>query len=121
LHRANDGWLLEEDDIQRSPHKQADGSRHVRVQHGSTRIRRSGVRIPSVETIPAEPEDASADEGEQDIVRLEVLSVVLEARANPVCCHETSSAGRYVNNVTARVIDDTTLEEPAATPEAVCA
>lgn len=54
-------------------------------------------------------------------MRLEVLSVVPEARANPVCCHETSSAGRYVNDVTAGVIDDTALEGPAATPEAVCA
>ena len=62
LDGANDGGLLEEDDVQGGPSKQADGSCQVRVQDGSAGIRRGGVRITTVEAIPSEPEDTSADQ-----------------------------------------------------------
>ena len=44
---------------------------------------------------------------------------MLQTRADPVRGDETTSAGGDVNDVATRVIDDTALEGPATTPEAV--
>lgn len=61
LDRTNDGWFLEENNVHGGPHEQAHGSCNVSIEHSGTGIGRSGVRITTVEAVPAEPEDTGTN------------------------------------------------------------
>src|SRR6202044_315182 len=76
------------------------------------------VRVAAVETVPAEPENTGAGEGDDQVVRLEVLTIGKETRADHCGGDETGNTGRQMDDVTARVVRGTRLREPAAAPQA---
>jgi hypothetical protein len=117
LDSSNNGRLLEEDDIQSSPGEQRNSSSNVGVENGSAGIWRGGIWITSVEAVPADPEDTAADQSEENVVRLEVLTILLETRANPPSSNESSSSRGDVDNVSTGVIDHTTLPKETTAPK----
>ena len=56
LSGADDGWLLEEYDVQEQPSEQASGSADVGVEHGKRGINTGHVRITTVEPGPPHPQ-----------------------------------------------------------------
>lgn len=117
LNCANNRRFLEEDIIKEGPHQQARSSSNVGVQYSGASIRRRRIRITSVEAVPADPEDTATNKRKKNVVGLEVLTVLLETRAYPPSCYEPGCAAGHVDNVTTGVINDTSLESPAAAPD----
>ena len=118
LDGADNGWSLEEDHVHGDPGEQARGGADVSVQHGHTSVGTGGVRISSVEAVPACPEDARSDQHEGDVAGLGVNAINVQSRSNPPRAHKARRAGRQVNDVSTRVVNHAHLEEKASTPDA---
>ena len=100
------------------PDQHAERGAQVGVEHGHAGVRAGRVGVAAVEAVPAEPEDAGADERDDEVVGPVVLDVGLEARPDPVAADEAGRARRQVDDVAARVVDDAVLREEAAAPDA---
>ena len=55
----------------------------------------------TVEAVPSDPENAGTDHHQAYIVRLEIFSIVLQSRANPVRTSKSSSSRAQVNDIPA--------------------
>jgi len=82
---------------------------------------RTDVTYTTVESVPPDPENTRSHHHEQDVVRLEVLTVLLQTGTNPPGADESRGARAQMNDVSAGIIEDAHLEEEAATPQAICA
>lgn len=119
VHGADNGGLLEEDDVHACPREQGHGSADVSVEDSGAGIRGSRVRITAIEAVPADPEDASSNHHERDIVGGEILSVFLEARPDPVGANKGGRAGGQVDNITTGIVENAQFCGPATAPDAV--
>nr|ACL53036.1 unknown [Zea mays] len=117
LDGADDGGLLEEDDVEAGPDEEAGGGADVGVDHGDGGVDVGGVGVSAVEASPAHPQDAGAGEHEQDVVWREPLPVLGEPGPDPVGGGEARDARGEVDDVAAGVVDDAPVEEEATAPD----
>lgn len=114
-----DRRFLVVEDVAEGPGQEGDGGAQVGVEDGDAGVGGGGIRITTVETVPADPEDSRADEHDEDVVGPRVLAVLGEARPDPVGADEARGAGGEVDDVAARVVDGAEVEEEPAAPEGV--
>ena len=115
---AENGRLLVVNNVERHPGQQTGGGTYVGIEDGDTGIGTGIVRITTIEAVPAEPEDAGADEHEEDVVRAEVCPIAGEAGSDPVGGDEAGGTGRHVDDVAAGVVENAHLVEEATPPDA---
>lgn len=75
-----------------------------------------GYTYTSVESVPTDPQDARTNHHKADVVWLEVLSIMLQTRTDPVRTGESSSSRAQMNDIPSRVVNDSHLEQIAAAP-----
>src|ERR1019366_6771913 len=77
VHPTEEGGLLllGEPGVHGDPHDHTGGGGNVGVDDGRCAIRTCVVGFPTVEAVPAEPQDAGPDPGHHQVVRYGVLSV----------------------------------------------
>uniref|UniRef100_A0A8R7U016 Uncharacterized protein n=1 Tax=Triticum urartu TaxID=4572 RepID=A0A8R7U016_TRIUA len=117
LDGADDGGLLEEDDVQGGPDEEAGRGADVGVEHCDGGVEVGGVRVTAVEPGPPHPEDAGAGEHEEHVVGREPLPVLGGPGPDPVRGGESGDPGGEVDDVAAGVVHDAPLEEEASAPE----
>ena len=120
LHGTQDGWLLEVEGVKSGPGQEGHGSADVGVEHSDTSIGASSVWVTTVETVPSDPEKTCTQHDETEVGRL-----VLEAvrRVTGTDDHGPDKSGgtrRQVDDISARVVDDTELEEETSCPNGEC-
>ena len=55
LHRADDRWLAEDEDIEGCPHEETGGSAHMSVEHSQWGVNVRGETTTTIEACPAQP------------------------------------------------------------------
>lgn len=103
LNGTNDGWALKVGDIEQDPHERAPGSANVSVEHGSTGIGRSSIRITTIESVPADPQNTSTNHHHDDVVGSKVIQILTDTRTNPPSTNETSGSRGQMNDITAQI------------------
>ena len=94
LHGADDGGLLEENDVHDDPGEEAHGGADVRVEHGDAGVGAGGVRISPVEAVPPRPQDPCSDQHQGHVARFRVHSVRRYPGSYPPRAYESSRPGR---------------------------
>ena len=74
-------------------------------------------RITTIEPVPSDPEDTSADQNKSKIVRPVLATIDSMTRTDESGGYEPGRTRRDMDDITARVIDDTELVEEASTPD----
>src|SRR5271154_455710 len=121
LNCADNRRFLEENEIQNRPGQNRHCRANVGVENGCTRIRAGGIWITSVETVPADPEDTSTNQGEENVVWSEIFPIPSETRSDPIGADKSSRSRRYMNDISSRIIDNSALSKETASPETECA
>ena len=105
--------------IAHGPAKHTHRRANVRIQHRHSGIHARRIRVPAIESIPADPQDSRADKHAEDVVGAVVFAVGIDAGAEPPGAYETGGAAGEVDDVAAGVVDDTEDGEEPAAPDGV--
>jgi len=107
LDCANDGRLLEKDQVHDGPCKHAHSRADIGVEYRSTGIGAGRVWITTIEAVPAKPENTDTDQAEEDVVWMEVVAIDWMTRAYPIGHDETGHARGHVNDISAGIVENT--------------
>ena len=119
LHCTENRGLLVVDHIADCPAKQRHGGRDVGVENGCTSVCGSGVWITTIETVPADPEDACSDQYTENVIWTRIFAISRQTRTDPVGAYETCCPRRYVDDISTGIIDHAALEEESTAPKTV--
>ena len=110
---ADHGPLLSQTEIEETPSHSGEhgGQAGVPAGHGSTKVSTEGGA--TVEAEPAEPEEASSEGDEGDVVRTEVHHHVLVAATEDPGVSESRKTGADLDGAATSVVENTPLEGPA--------
>ena len=119
VHRPEEGRFprVGEPAVHRHPGEHAGGSRDIGVDHGVGHVDARVVRVATVEAVPAEPQDAGTDRGDEKVVGYEVLSVSRQPGTEDPGRNEARDPGRHVDDEAAGEVESTFLGEVAAAPQ----
>ncbi len=119
VHPAEEcGFLrLGEPAVKGHPSKDADCCGEVGVDHGRSHARPGVVGVPTVEAVPAQPQDAGSDSRHDKVVGYGVCSVPQQPGSEDPGSHEARDAGRHVDDVATREVERALLRQVAATPQ----
>ncbi len=112
------GFLrLAEPGVHTHPDEDADGGGQVGVDDGRSRVGTRVVRVPTVEAVPAEPQDSGTDGRHDQVVRYGVLSISKQSRPENPGRYEAGHSGRHVDDEATGEVERALLGEVAAAPE----
>ena len=118
VDRADDRRLAIGHLVHQRPDEKGDRRRRVGVEHGRARIVVGEIRIAAVEAVPTQPQDAGADQGDQQAVGRKLLAISPQAWPDHGCGDKAGCAGGEMDDVAAGKVLYAQLREPAAAPQA---